>query len=216
MVNIDEIRKHQRTFLNQVKERKKPTIYTIKNIEIKVNPGVFPPATDTKLLAANIYAKPGERTLDLTTGAGIFSIIAGRQGATGIAVDINPLAVVNANENFLMHHVQMRAIQSNLFKNVPPERFDQIYANGPFFEGTIIDPLDYACYGAKTFIEGLFKGLRSRLRKGGKLLVVMSAWSDLKHFKDTAKEHVLVTKLITTRNSDDGVRTYNLYEVSVA
>lgn len=216
MVNIDVIREHQRTFLNQVKNRKKPAIYTIENIEIKVNPGVFPPATDTKLLSANICAKPDERTLDLTTGAGIFSVIAGRLGATGIAVDINPLAVANANENFSVHHVQMHAIQSDLFKNVPPEQFDRIYANGPFFEGTIIDPLDYACYGARTFIEGLFSGLRSRLKKDGKLLVVMSVWSDLKHFTETAKQRNLLTKLITTRNSDDGVRTYNLYEVSVA
>lgn len=134
-----DVRIHQRAFLAQSKFRLKPVLYKVQGVEIMVNPGVFPPATDTKLLAAHIKVIPGARTLDLTTRSGVFSVIAGLQGATGIAVDINPQAVKNAKENFLKHNVNMQALESDLFSNVVEEQFDQIFANGPIFEGRISD-----------------------------------------------------------------------------
>lgn len=164
-------------------------------------------------MVANIHTKKGERILDLTTGSGVAAVAAGLQGATGLAVDINPDAVKNAKQNFKKHNVDMEAIESNLFEHVPVERFDQVYANGPFFEGDIIDPMDYACYGAEAFIEGLFSGIKAYLKKDGKLLIVMASWSNLKHFEETAKKYGLSTRLLTSRKSDDGERTYNLYEV---
>ncbi|MDP3741242.1 MAG: methyltransferase [bacterium] len=212
MVDIRAIRAHQRAFLDSIKQRKEPVAYDIEGITIKVNPGVFPPATDTRLLAANIRTKKGDRTLDLTSGAGSFSIIAGLQGASGIAVDINPAAVANSNENFLLQNLQMKANQSDLFANVPQEQYDYIFANGPFFEGKIEDPLDYACYGARKFIDKLFSGVKIRLKKDGRLLVVISAWSDVEHFKKTAQKNNLVVKLTATRKSNDGEREYKLYQ----
>jgi len=216
MTNVENIRKHQKAFLDKAKARKEPLNFVVEGIEIIVNPNVFPPATDTKLLIANIHTKKGERTLDLTTGSGSAAIAAGLQGASGLAVDINPAAVENANQNFKRHDLKMKAIESNLFDAIPSEEFDQIFANGPFFEGDITDPMDYACYGARAFIEGLFSGVKKYLKKDGKLLIVMSAWSDLEHFEKTAKTGGLSATLITTRKSDDGERTYNLYEVRSA
>ena len=213
MMDVKDIRKHQKAFLDKAKARKEPVIFTVEDLEVIVNPNVFSPATDTKLLVANIHTKKGERILDLTTGSGSAAIAAGLQGASGLAVDINPDAVKNANQNFKRHNIQMRAIESNLFENVPTEQFDQIFANGPFFEGDITDPMDYACYGARSFIEGLFSGVRKHLKKDGKLLIVMTALSDLEHFEKTAQNNGLKVSLISTRKSDDGERTYNLYEV---
>lgn len=210
------IKKHQEIFLDRAKARKAPVSFSIEGINVVVNPGVFPPATDTKLLVANIHTKKGERIIDLTTGSGSAAIAAGLQGASGLAVDINPEAVKNANQNFKKHNVKIEAIESNLFERVPPEKFDQMFANGPFFEGDITDPMDYACYGARTFIEGLFSGVKKYLKENGKLLIVMSAWSDLEHFEKTVSNNRLTTALITTRKSDDEKRTYNLYEVRIA
>lgn len=215
MATIESIRAHQQKFLEQVKARKDPLSYKIEGLEIVVNPGVFPPATDTRLLAANIQVSPGQRTLDLTSGSGTFSIIAGLQGATGIAVDINAAAVINSAENFQRHGVAMQALQSDLFEKVPDEKFDQIFANGPFFDGDISDPLDYACYGARKFIDDLLSGTPSRLKPEGKLLIVLSAWSDLEHFKEAAKRNGLETQLTATRMSTDNEREYQLYELSL-
>lgn len=215
MTDVQNIRKHQKAFLDTAKARKEPIDFVIEGIKITVHPNVFSPATDTKLLVANIYTKKGERILDLTTGSGVAAVAAGLQGASGLAIDINSDAVKNANQNFKKHNVNMRAIQSNLFENVSTQQFDQIFANGPFFEGDIIDPMDYACYGAEAFIEGLFSGVKTYIKKDGKLLIVMAAWSNLKHFEETAKSNGLSTRLLASRKSDDGERTYNLYEVRV-
>lgn len=156
MSDIENVRQHQIAFLDEAKSRIEPFVCTVQGVEIQVNPSVFPPATDTQLLAVYIRTKQGERVLDLTTGSGAFALIAGLQGATGIAVDINPLAVANARENFKKYGVGMEAVQSDLFGHVPNEKFDQIFVNGPFFEGDIVEPLDYACYGMRSFYKRLF------------------------------------------------------------
>lgn len=213
MTDSADIRKHQKAFLDKAKARKEPTVCIVEGVKVIVNPNVFPPATDTKLLVANIHTKRGERILDLTTGSGVAAIAAGLQGASGLAVDINPDAVANAGQNFLKHGVRIEAVISDLFANVLPQQFDQIFANGPFFEGDITDPLDYACYGARAFIDGLFSGVGKYLKPDGKLLIVMSAWSDLNHFAESAKKNSLSTRLLATRKSDDGQRLYQLYEV---
>lgn len=207
---------HQIAFLAKAKARRKPETFDVEGIEIVVNPGVFPPATDTKLLISHIKCNKSHRILDITTGSGAAALTAGLQGASGLAVDINPLAVQNARENFQRHRVSMQAIESNLYVNVPLEQFDYIYANGPFFEGNIEEPMDYACYGASTFIGELLSGIRTYLKPRGKLLIVMSAWSDLNHFKKTAEKNHLLISLKSTRKSDDGQRSYHLYEVSLA
>ncbi len=213
-MDLIAIRVHQQAFLEREKLRKDPVFYTVQDVKIKVNPGVFPPATDSRLLAANIQVSPAIRTLDLTTGSGIFSVIAGLQGASGIAVDINPEAVENAEENFLSHDVKMKAVQSDLFDKIPKEQFDYIFVNGPFFEGKIEDPLDYACYGARNFIERLFSKVNTYLKPKGEILIVLSEGSDLNHFQETIRKNNLISTLIGTENSDDGQRTYNLYGVT--
>lgn len=212
-MNIQDVKVHQRAFLDQLKVRQEPVLYNVQGVEIIVNPGVFPPATDTKLLASHIKVKPGIRTLDLTTGSGVFSVIAGLQGATGVAVDINPQAVENAEENFLKHKINIQALQSDLFSNIEKEQFDQIFANGPLSEGKINDPLDYACYGAKTFVKSLLSSVKTYLKPNGKLLLIQSEWSDLNYLDSTIKSNGLKSNLIATRTSDDGKRTYRLYKI---
>lgn len=216
MSNKEAIRQHQRAFLSEVKSRKEPVFYTIQGIEIKVNPCVFPPASDTKLLAQNIKTSPGERILDLTTGSGVFAVVAGLQGATGVAIDVNPEAVRNAEENFREHGVNMRAICSDLFENIPEEKFDHIFANGPFFEGDITEALDRACYGAKDFIERLFSGVKAFLKPNGEILIVIVEGADLKHFESTIKENGFNFDIIDKRSSRDKQRVYRLYVVILA
>jgi len=207
------IRAHQEEFLAREKARDFPSYVDVGGFEIVVNPGVFPPATDTKLLAWHINVSVGERTLDLTAGSGAFSVIAGSMGATGVAGDINPEAVKNAQENFDRQEVEMTAVLSDLYENIPKEKFDQVFANGPFVEGEVIDLMDNACYGAQSFITKLFAGLRDYMKPEGKLLIVLSEWSDLDFFNNTANANGFSSNQIDSRKSTDGQRNYLLYEV---
>lgn len=214
MQNIQTIRDHQKAFLEKVKARQEKEHYTIEGIEIVVNPGVFPPATDTKLLASSVHVKKGDRILDVTTGSGVIPVVAGLQGATGVGVDINPAAVENARDNVSKYNVHMDIVESDLFDRIPSEKSDYIFANGPFFEGDIHDPLDYACYGAKSFIGRLFTGLKDRLKPSGKLFIVFYQWSDLDYVTQVASRSELSMVLKEAKKSDDGERTYLLYEVT--
>ena len=45
---------HQKKFLIKIQQAKKPRYFNLQKLKIKVNPEVFPPATDTKLLAKNL------------------------------------------------------------------------------------------------------------------------------------------------------------------
>ena len=215
MSTIKKVKAHQKKFLEKAKSRKKPLVFTIEGRQIIVNPGVFPPATDTKLLASNVQVSKGDHIIDMTTGSGIIPVIAGLQGASGYAVDINPQAVENARQNVKKYKVDINVIESDLFSNVPIDKFDAVFANGPFFEGEIIDPMDYACYGARDFIENLFKGIVEHLKPKGKLLIVVSEWAELDHLEKTAVKNGLLAKVIDKRKSDDGKRGYLLYEISL-
>jgi release factor glutamine methyltransferase len=209
------IKKHQEAFLFKAKARTEPISISIQGIKAAVNPGVFPPATDTKLLISNIDVSEEDRIIDITTGSGTVAIIAGLQGASGYAVDINPKAVENARQNIEHYNVDIKVIESNLFSDVPEEKFNFIFANGPFFEGKIKDPMDYACYGARLFVENLLKQVSQRLKPKGKLLIVMSAWAELDHLEAEAKKNGLSFEITNRRKSDDGEREYLLYEISL-
>ncbi|HEY4510034.1 MAG TPA: methyltransferase [Candidatus Paceibacterota bacterium] len=212
---MENVRAHQRAFLEALQAKTEPYRVQIKGIELVVDPGVFPPTTDSRLLADYIVVSAGENVLDLTTGCGTISVIAGLQGASGIAVDINPKAVENADKNFKRFRLPMVAMQSDLFSNVPREEFDLIVANGPYleFEGEIGDPLEYAFYGAHRFVTSLFSAAPDYLKDNGRLLVPFAEWGELKFFEDTAKACRFSFKVLGKRTSDDGQRIYRLYEL---
>src|SRR3989344_2494767 len=179
MATLREARTHQEEFLARAKTRTEPVHSSVEGVDVKVNPGVFPPATDTRLLAEYVKVDRGERIIDVTSGCGVIAISAGLQGASGYAVDINPVAVDNAQENIDRYGVEIEAVASDLFENIPDgEQFEWIFANGPFFEGKITDPMDYACYGARPFVENLMAGAKVRLKPQGKLRMVVSEYSE--------------------------------------
>lgn len=212
---MESIRAHQRAFLKALQAKTEPYIVKIRGIELVVDPGVFPPTTDSRLLADYTIMSVGESVLDLTTGCGTIAVIAGLQGASGIAVDINPKAVENAEKNFKRFRLPMIAMQSNLFSNVPREKFDLIVANGPYLEveGEIVDPLEYAFYGAHRFVTSLFHAAPDYLKDNGGLLVPFAEWGELEFFEDTTRACHFSFKVLGKRTSDDGQRTYRLYEL---
>lgn len=124
-VKIREIRQHQAKFFGQLKAKRKPYYKEINGIKLIILPDVFPVTTDSKLMVGNIRVSKNERILDLGTGCGLFAVIAGMQGATGIAVDINPEAVRNANENFKRFRVEMKATHFSAVKDLSANSFQR-------------------------------------------------------------------------------------------
>lgn len=193
-----------------------PEEYTVpvQGYEIVVFPGVWSPTTETLLLTEHIQTSSAERVLDITTGTGAAAVIAGKQGATGIAVDINAQAVENAEENFHRHGVGMRAIQSNLFSKIPEKLFDLVLCNPPYYENTPREPIEYAIFGGRDFITRFFKGMKPYLAPDGKAMVTYPEWAgDTAFFERTMIENGYTFDVIATKASRDDTRTYDLYEI---
>lgn len=215
MSDQEAARAHQIQFLEELKSRREPYIVTVQGVDIVVNPNVFPPVTDSQLLAAYIKIKPGDSILDLTTGSGVFAVLAGLQGATGIAVDLHPDAVKNANDNFRRFGVDIEAIQSDLFQEVPKEEFDWIFANGPYAEGEVTHPLQLAFYGARSFQEKVFSQAPNYLKPEGKILITFAEWGDVEQFERLAGKNGFNFKVIDKKSSGNQ-RVYRLYEMRLA
>jgi ribosomal protein L11 methyltransferase len=73
--------------------------------------------------------RPGMRFFDLGTGSGILAIAAAKLGLSGLAVDIDCLAVDNSRENAVLNRVDSRIeVRQGSTEHVN-ERFDLVVAN---------------------------------------------------------------------------------------
>lgn len=93
-------------------------------------------------LAACGTLRAGQTFLDLGTGSGILAIAAAKLGLSGLAVDIDPVAIDNAHENCALNsvHDKVNVAVGSIADVSPSRRFDCIVAN------ILANPLiDMAC-----------------------------------------------------------------------
>lgn len=103
--------------------------------EFKVSREVLDPRPETETLIELALGAPFERVLDLGTGSGciLVTLLAEREGATGLGVDLSEGACLQASANAVSHGVAARADirQSDWFGSVDG-RFDLIVSNPPY------------------------------------------------------------------------------------
>jgi release factor glutamine methyltransferase len=101
----------------------------------KVSREVLDPRPETESLIEAALAEPFERVLDLGTGSGciLVTLLAERETATGLGVDLSEGACLQASANAVLHDVAARAqiVQSDWFDAVEG-RFDLIVSNPPY------------------------------------------------------------------------------------
>ena len=212
MTSEAAVRAHQTEALSRFRAWEYPYTVQIAGLTLVVHEGVIPPTgTDTTLVVRNLAPGDGRRLLELTTGTGIVSVCAGRLGWTGVACDLNPLAVANATANFSAHDVAFTAMGSDVFSGVPAATFDLIVANPPYLDGPVGDPLEHAFFGSTHFVEELFAGAPGHLTPAGSLLIAFAEWGDIEHFEQTGATGGFVCDVIDSLASDDGDRVYRLY-----
>jgi release factor glutamine methyltransferase len=101
----------------------------------KVSREVLDPRPETESLIEAALALPYRRLLDLGTGSGciLVTLLAEREAATGVGVDLSEGACLQASANAVLHGVGARADirQSDWFGGVEG-RFDLIVSNPPY------------------------------------------------------------------------------------
>ncbi len=152
----------------------------------RIAPGVLDPRPETETLVSEALRAPFERVLDLGTGSGciLLSLLAEREGASGIGTDLSPAALRVARENAAALGVEARArfLISDWFDRVTGT-FDLIVSNPPYIathdlaglaaEVRDHDPVAALSPGADGFAayRAILGGVRGHLAPGGRLLV---------------------------------------------
>ncbi|MDF1726657.1 MAG: peptide chain release factor N(5)-glutamine methyltransferase [Sulfitobacter sp.] len=103
--------------------------------DFQISREVLDPRPETETLIDIALSAPFHRVLDLGTGSGciLVTLLAERETARGLGVDLSEAACLQASANALLHEVAGRAeiLQSNWFEAVEG-RFDLIAANPPY------------------------------------------------------------------------------------
>jgi release factor glutamine methyltransferase len=122
---------------------------------------------------------PSTRVLDMGAGCGIAGIIAARQGARVVAVDINAEAVRCTRINTLLNDVEQRVEvrHGDLFGPLCDERFDLVLFNPPYFRGKPRPGFDQS-WRSNDVVERFAANLRRHLNPGARALLALSTHGD--------------------------------------
>ncbi len=105
----------------------------------QVSREVLDPRPETEILIEAALSEPFDYVLDLGVGSGciLVTLLAERQSATGIGVDLSEAACLQASANAVQHQVQDRAqiLKSNWF-DATDEKFDLIVSNPPYISAS--------------------------------------------------------------------------------
>ena len=115
-----------------------------------VNQDVLIPRPDTEVLVEEVIkiAKRinAKKILDLCTGSGVIAVSIAKylENSQITAVDISEKALMVAERNAKTNSVQNQIafLSSDLFKNLPKEKYDIIVSNPPYIKREIIKSLD--------------------------------------------------------------------------
>ncbi len=131
----------------------------------------------------------GKTLLEVGSGSGILSLFAARAGAEVIAIDINPAAVEATNYNAALNELDISVLQSDLFLHLPPQKFERIIVNPPFFPASPHDPGSHAWYCGPAFeyFERFFGEVDAYLEESGRIWMILSEVCDLEAIRFKAR-----------------------------
>jgi HemK-related putative methylase len=134
---------------------------------------VYPPGSDSVLLADAVAARDGERVLDLCTGSGIQALSVAGRAQSVVAVDIGRRAAALARANAALNERSIEVREGDLYAPVRGERFDLILANPPFVPARARGPA-YHSGGPRgdRVLRRVVAGWQAHLRDGGRALAI--------------------------------------------
>lgn len=160
-------------------------IYGYKGIRLEVPPGVFHPGFffSSKYLLRFLSRQPlsGRSFLELGAGSGLIALFAARKGAVVTATDINPAAIACLERNRELNAASLEIIDSDLYDNIPPQPFDVLAVNPPYYRKDPVNDAERAWYcGAKgEYFDGFFRGLAYYVHSRSNIWMVLCEGCDL-------------------------------------
>lgn len=152
-----------------------------------VNENVLIPRADTEILVYKVIDMIGDKTnikiLDMCTGSGCIAISLAKniKCPEVFAVDISTEALKVAQENAKLNDVNVTFVESDLFDNLPEEKYDIIVSNPPYItinemknlESEVLKEPYQALYGGEDgldFYKKISKNACKYLKEDGFLI----------------------------------------------
>ncbi|MFN0200356.1 MAG: methyltransferase [Bacteroidia bacterium] len=172
---------------------------------IKVLPGVFHPALflSTQFLLKYLEKQDlmGLKLLELGCGSGLISVVCAKKGANVFASDINPQAVENVKSNAALNHVEVTAYVSDLFQAIPPQTFDYLVINPPYYPKNATDDSEKAWFCGENFeyFDQLFRQLPTYLHQHSQIRMILSEDCELAQIQQIARLHHFDFELLVSK-----------------
>ena len=169
---------------------------------------VYEPAEDTFLFAENLKINVGMMVLDLGTGCGVLGILAALQGASVIAVDINPHAVCCAKENSLLNGVKVKMgfVRASFFSAFNPKTcFDLVLFNAPYLpseEGEESSWIGRSWAGGasgREVVDRFIANVSEHLKSDGRVLLMQSTLTGVEETIRRFSQYRLSAKVVAER-----------------
>lgn len=106
-------------------------VFVYGGCTFRLDAGVQPPKAGSLLFCRHLGARPGERVLEVGSGAGLAAVLAARAGAHVVATDIRPEAVACTRGNAARNGVRVDTREGDGFAPVRGLRFDLIGMSPP-------------------------------------------------------------------------------------
>jgi release factor glutamine methyltransferase len=190
-----------------IKYLSNPRIYAYKGIRVHVAPGVFHPGFffSTRLLLRYLGHQPlaGRSFLELGAGSGLISLYAARKGAVVTATDINPLAISCLERNRTINGVSIDIIHSDLFHRIPPQPFDILAVNPPYYPKQPANDAERAWYCGENgeYFDGFFGGLARYIHHRSDVWMVLCDGCDLNMIRRLAGRHGWALRTVYIANN---------------
>ena len=179
--------------------------YYYESLRLVVLPGVFHPGYFHSTLfmcetLASISLK-NKNVLELGAGTGMLSIYCVKKGALATASDISWKAIINIDKNARWNRVAITILQSDLFKNIPKQKFDLILINPPYYKKNPKTDAERAWYCGENmeYFANLFEQIPFFITKDSTVLMVLSQDCDIHGIKRMAEANNLDFTLRTEK-----------------
>ena len=177
--------------------------YKYKDIQIKVMPYVFHPGLffSTNIILEYLEGKNLKQSslLELGAGTGLISIFCAKKNAVVTATDISITAIKNIEHNSTYNSVNINIIQSDLFKEIPKQKFEWIIINPPYYPRDPNNEFEQAWFCGRNFqfFINLFDKLELYSDILSNIIMILSEDCDIKKISEIAEKNFFKLDEIT-------------------
>jgi release factor glutamine methyltransferase len=217
--NVDRaaLEVYQRQMHDMLRATETGTIVEYLGKEFIVHKNVFWPGDDSIALVENYVVQPGEDVLDLCTGSGHIAVFSASKGARSVvALDINPAAVANAEDNAARHGYSdvITVRRSDMFAALEPERkFGVITMNPPCWEHALDDVVSRSTWDEKLHVhKEFFAHAHEHLKPSGRSYVAVANFGPVEAILQMASDAGYAAREIGRRRKTHTTLVFYAFE----